>query len=277
MARIVDTAEDFENYARRAALQSSVERELLWRQLYEGSRPEVFESFRAAPGVGEDRHALVRELSSLREQARRAAPVVRELVEEVEPAVADALGLPPDPAPVHVLLVGNASVNAVVGRLDGQVALFHCLEWFHSPEGTRVAVAHEDAHAWHQLALGATPPADDLAWTTFYEGLAVEVSRQVAPDRPDDEYFWYGYPGFEDWLPWCLDQREELRRLLAASFEDATAMERFFGAGEVDGHPRVGYFVAQDVLAGLGRPLPELVRMSVEEAREAVRVALPRH
>jgi hypothetical protein len=127
MAHIIDTAGDFEEYARRAALKGMVDRELLWRQLYEGGRPELFEAFRASPGVGEDRHALVRDLSSLREQARRAAPVVRQMVQEVEPAVAEALGLPPDPAPVHVLLVGNASINAVVGRLDGDVALFHCL------------------------------------------------------------------------------------------------------------------------------------------------------
>lgn len=274
MARVLDTSPDFEEYARRAFLDNPVTREQQWRERYEGAHPDVFAAFYAEQGSQEGRNALVRELSRVRKRASEAAPVMRKLVEEVEPGVQRVLGVPPTPAPLHVLLVGPYSTNAVVGRLDGEVTLFHCLEWFQSEDGARVLVAHEDTHAWHEIALGEEPPEGDMAWMAFSEGLAIQVSRQVVPDRPEDHYFWYDHAGFEDWLPWCREHRDELLERFRSSLDDPEATDTFFGAGLVEQRWRVGYFLADELVGGLGRSPAELAALSVADARAAVRGAL---
>lgn len=274
MARVLDTTPAFEEFARRAFLEDPFARERLWLQRYEAAHPEVFEAFHATQPSQEGRNALVRELSMVRQRAREAAPTMRELIEEVEPAVQEVLGLPPAPGPRHVLLVGTYATNAVVGRLEGEVTLFHCLEWFQSREGARVLVAHEDTHACHQLELGEAPPEDDAAWMAFYEGIAIQASRAVVPDAVEDDYFWYGHVGFEDWLSWCREHREDLMQRFRSSIDDPAAVESFFGGGLVEERWRVGFFVADELVAGLGPPLPELVRLSVPEGRAAIRAAL---
>jgi hypothetical protein len=158
MPRIIDTAPDFDAFARSAFLESPTIREQLWKERYEAAHPEVFSSFYQRHGSTENRATLVRDLSTVRKRVREAAPVERQLIEQVEPAVQQALGVPASPSPQHVLLVGSFSTNADVGQLNDEVALFHCLEWFHDEEGMRVVVAHEDTHAWHQIALQANPP-----------------------------------------------------------------------------------------------------------------------
>lgn len=274
MARILDTTPAFDAFARGAFLESPLIRERLWEERYEGAHPEVFEAFYAGSASTEGRSNLVRDLSTVRSRVRDAAPIERRLIEEVEPAVQEALGLPADPAPQHVLVVGSFSVDAEVGRLGDDVALFHCLEWFHGEEGMRVLVAHETTHAWHEIALGVVPPEEDAAWMAFYEGVGILTSREVVPGRPRHQYFWYGHGGFADWLPWCEEHRDELLARFAADLDDPAAVETWFGGGLVEGRWRVGYYVAEAIVADLGRPLPELVAMSVDEARAAVRATL---
>ena len=274
MARILDTAPTFDSFARSAFLESPLIRERLWEERYEGEHREVFDAFYAGSGNPTGRSNLVRDLSTVRSRVRAAAPVERRLIEEVEPAVQAALGLPADPSPQHVLVVGSFSVDADVGRLGDDVALFHCLEWFHGEEGMRVLVAHEDAHAWHEIALGVVPPEDDPAWMAFYEGVAIRASREVVPGRPAEQYFWYGHGGFADWLPWCDERRQELLDGFAADLDDPGAVEKWFGGGVVDGRWRLGYYLADVLVGRLGRPLPELVTMSVDDARAAIRTAL---
>lgn len=271
MARIVDTSPAFEAFARTAFLESAALREQQWQDRYEGAHSEVFEAFYAKEPSTDGRKALVRELSSLRQRVGEAAPAMGVILEEVDPQVQKALGVKAKSSPVHVLIVGPSSTNAVVGRLGEDVALFHCLEWYRSPDGARVLAAHEDAHAWHEIALGEQPPEDDAAWMAFSEGMAIAASRQVVPGRPEDDYFWFGYDGFEDWLGWCQERRDELVARFAEALDDPAAFDTFFGAGLVEGRWRVGYFVADEVVKGLGRTLPELTAMTVPEARRAVR------
>lgn len=271
MPRIVDTSPAFEAFARTAFLESAALREQQWQDRYEAAHGEVFEAFYAKEPSTDGRKALVRELSSLRQRVAEAAPAMRAILEEVDPEVQKALGVKTKSSPVHVLIVGASSTNAVVGRLGDDVALFHCLEWYRSPEGARVLAAHEDAHAWHEIALGEQPPGDDPTWMAFSEGMAISASRAVVPGRADDDYFWFGYDGFEDWLPWCQERRDELVGKFAEALDDPDAFDTFFGAGLVEGRWRVGYFVADEVVKGLGRSIPELAAMSVPEAREAVR------
>lgn len=274
MARLIDTTPAFEDFARIAFLDPPAVREQQWRSRYEAAHPEVFKAFYAQVPDTSGRHALVRELSRVRQQARDAGPTTAAIIEEVEPAVAKVLGVDRPTSPVHVLMIGSHATNALVGRMDGEVTLFHCLEWFYSEEGARVLVAHEDTHAWHELVLGAEPPREDPAWLTFSEGLAIAASRAVVPDHPEDDYFWYGYGGFEDWLPWCRENRDQLLERFAGALDDEGAAEVFFGGGLVDGRWRVGYFVADEVVGLLGRPLPELAAMTVAEAQAAVRATL---
>ena len=274
MTRIVDTLPSFADYAKRAFLETPVMREQKLKEAYEHAHPEIFEAFYAVQGEQEGRSAVVRELSLIRQRVEEGGPVLRRVIEDVEPAVREAMGVQSGSEPVHVLMVGPYSINVLVGRLGDDVALFHCLEWFQSEEGSRVLVAHEDAHAWHEIALGQRPPGEDAAWMAFSEGLATRVSRAVVPGRPEAEYFWYGHEGFEDWLPWCQQRRKELLGQFRDELDDEGTTETFFGSGLVDGKWRVGYYVADELVAALGRPLPELVKLGVEEARTAIREVL---
>lgn len=275
MARILDTIPDFVALAKAAFLEDRATRGYLWDERYRARHPEVFAAFFDGHGDAGQVPAVTHKLTDVRRVVEPAAPIVTRLIEEVEPAVRDTLGLADLPEPLHVLMVGTFSTNAAVARLDGEVAVLHCLEWFGEPDTQRVLVAHEDTHAWHETLLGEAPPTD-LAWTAFAEGLAIQVSRAVAPDRPEADYFWYGVAGFEEWLPWCRENHDlVLRRFGKALDEDEQeATEMFFGAGFIDDQWRVGFYVADALVASLDAGIDELVRLSVEDGREAIRTAL---
>jgi hypothetical protein len=274
VTRILDTTPDFEAFARKANLEMPIKRETLWKERYEGSHPEVFEVFNAEHGSAEGRTALAKELATLRARVQSAAPIMRANLEEVDPALARVLELPPEQSPLHVLMVGSFSTNAAVGHIGDDVVVFHCLEWFQSAEGAKVLAAHEATHAWCELATGEAFPEDDAAALAFAEGVAVAASRAVVPDRPPEEYFWYGHGNVEDWLPWCEEHRDELLSTFAAGIDSPETVEAFFGGGFVETKWRVGYYVADVLVTGLDRPLPELARTTVEEGRAAIRAAL---
>lgn len=274
MPRIRDTSPEFERFAKKAFLESPVVRQRLWQEEYRAAHPDVFEAFFASHGSERGISAVTRELSHVRKIASEAASALPELIENVEPAVRDQLGMAEGQPPLHVLMVGTFSANAFVVRLDSDVAVLHCLEWFSGPDVGQVLIAHEDTHAWHETALGDPPPADDLAWLALYEGLAVQTSKVVVPDRPEDDYFWYGVAGFEDWLPWCRENRDALRERFqeALDWEDQPqAVEAFFGSGFVEDHWRTGFFLADELVANAGHSLADLAKLSVDEGRALVR------
>lgn len=270
--RLLDTTPAFEQFAKKAFLEPPVVRTDLWHRHYEAVHPEVIRAL--ADECGElSVPAVVRSLSHVRRLANEAGKVMPELIGEVEPAVQQVLDVAGDPRPLHVLAVGAFAANALVTRLGDDVALLHCLEWYSGPGAARVLIAHEDTHAWHRL-VAPQPDADDLAWRAFAEGLAVRASRAAVPDRPDGEYFWYGVEGFDDWLPWCRDNRDMLLQRYTEALDDPDAVEAFFGGGFVEGRWRVGFFVADEVVGQLKADLPELVRMGPDEGRTAVREVL---
>jgi len=276
MARILDTIPAFEAYARKAGLESPLRREMLWTELYESAHPAAFEAFSSVHGSTGGRQAVVKELGRVRERVKVAAPAMRDIVEEVDAGLPALLGLAPERAPLHVLIVGHFTTNAAVARMGGDVAVFHCLEWFQTPETARILTAHEGTHGWHEIALGEAPPADDPAWTAFAEGLALAASRAAVPGQPEVDYFWYGHPEVDDWLPWCRQNRQELLRHFRVSLDIPEATDTYFGGGLVDGKWRVGFYIADELITSLGRSLPELVAMTVDEAKAAVVDALDR-
>jgi hypothetical protein len=274
VARILDTIPDFVALARAAFLQDRLTRGFLWDERYRARHPQVFDAFfEGGHGDRDQVPAVTHKLSDVRRTAEEAAPIVASLIEDVEPTVRDVLAVAEETEPLHVLMVGTFSTNACVVSLDGEPAVLHCLEWFGEAESARVLVAHEDTHAWHEKVLGRPWP-EDPAWTAFAEGLAVQVSRVVAPGRPEADYFWYGVAGFEEWLPWCRDNHDALLASFARALDDEGATEAFFGAGFVEDQWRVGFYIADHLVGSIGADLSELVRMSVDDGRKAIRTAL---
>lgn len=271
MARVIETLAAFEAFARKAGLETPMMRESLFQERYESAHPEVFEAFYATHGAPEGRAALVRELSNVKARVEEAAPAVRKAVKEADSVLPGILGVPAEPAPVHVIMVGTFTTNAAVGPLGDDMAVFHCLEWFQTADGARVLAAHEGAHAWHRLALGEPVPEDDPAWVAFYEGVAIAASRAAVPDRPEEEYFWYGHPE-DEWLGWCRENRDALLEHFGDSLYGGEGItETYFGGGMIDEHWRVGFYLADELVSSLGKTLPELVAMSVEEGQAAIR------
>jgi hypothetical protein len=214
----------------------------------------------------------------VRTRADQTGPELAAIIDEMDPVVAEVLGAGGEGSPLHVLTVGTFSVNAAVGQLGRDVAVFHCVEWFQTPQGERALVAHETAHAYHRLVLGAAGQVpgddDDLAWMLFSEGLATQVSRRADPNGAETDYFWYGLPKMDGWVTWCAENAEDLEKLAREALDDPKAVESFFGGGTVEGRWRTGHHLADRLVAGLGRALPELARLSVDDARRAIRDAL---
>lgn len=273
--RLRDTLADFEEFAKSAFLEPPVLRRDQWRKRYESPNADVFEALTAECGELAV-PAVVRNLSHVRGLATEARKVMPDLIAEVEPGVRTVLEAPGEPRPLHVLMVGTFAANALATRLGDEVAVLHCVEWFSEVDPARVLIAHEDTHAWHELISGHGFTGD-LAWRAFTEGLAVQVSRLVVPNRPEEEYFWYGVEGFEDWLPWCVANRDGLFERFAEALDvDDTdeAVESFFGAGFVDGRWRTGMFIADDVVGRLDASPQELARLDRPQAVAAFREAL---
>lgn len=275
MPKLIDTTQDFLSFAAEVQLESPLIREMRWRDQYEGAHSDVFEAYYTAQGSRDRPAAMIQNLGRVRRHVEESAQALPSIIEEVDAAVGRVMGFPEGEGPVHVLLVGTAGANAVVGRLGDDVAVFHLLEWVQAASAARVAVAHETAHGWHEIHLDEPSPGeDDVAWMAFSEGLAIRVSRAVAPDQPEQDYFWYGIPGFEGWPRWCEEHDTALRRQLLKVLDDPAGANDLFGSGSVEGHHRTGFHVADRLVEGMHRPLPELSTWSVAHARSAVRAAL---
>ncbi|MGH2773740.1 MAG: hypothetical protein ACRDIU_11475 [Actinomycetota bacterium] len=272
MARILDTIPDFVSFARKGGIESPLIRQQLHQEIYQAAHPEVFEAFFAEQPATEGLHALARELSKVRRRIDDAAAAMPGLIREIDPGVKEALGVESDREPLHVLMVGTFSTNAFVRKLGDDIAVFHCLEWWSGPQPTKVLIAHESAHAWHQIKMGKNPPPD-IAWTAFYEGLGVRASREVVPEADENEYFWYGVPGFEDWLDACRNIEPELLKLFSEALGSKEGSEAFFGSGLVHKLWRSGFYIADLLLQRLDLPVRDLAGYSVDKGRKAIHQA----
>ena len=275
MARILDTIPAFQRFAGHAMDLDAVGRQRQWSRHYRAAHPDVFDAFFAGHGDRSGLPTVLHNLRPVRQRAQAAVSHMPALIAAIEPTVAEALGAGGQSEPLHVLLVGTMTTNAFVAPLDGELAVFHCLEWFRDPGTAGVLVAHEAAHAWHRRRVAA-PVTPDMAWEALAEGIALQASRTAVPDHPEQDYFWYGVEGFEDWLPWCREHRELLLDEFRRALDDPDAVEAFFGGGFVHAHWRTGFFVADVLVDELDLSLAELAGLDAVAGRRLVRDALDR-
>ncbi|HET9051375.1 MAG TPA: hypothetical protein VFO60_06695, partial [Candidatus Dormibacteraeota bacterium] len=87
MTRIIDTIPAFEDFAGQAGLEGPLRRDQMWREVYEAAHPEVFAAFHAIPGMSPRPARMVKELSAIRRLASDSAPIVREVIEQIDPVV----------------------------------------------------------------------------------------------------------------------------------------------------------------------------------------------
>lgn len=258
----------------------------LWRSRYLDRHPGVFAALDEA-GEWSRPDDLGDVLVRLRDEgadlaARSAA--VRALLPDGIRAVAGALDWTADGDPVDcVVLVGLHRANGWADRLDGRFALFLAVEQLGPPGDDRLLVLHEAAHVLHdRLAAIRDWPPHGVANALFTEGLATQVSAETAPGRTDEEYLWFGRPGFRTWLDTCRRRWPEILDRIGADL-DATDVEHHAPyflmrdsplAGDLP--KRCGYLVGLAVLRRLRaeHPLADLARWPLDRVVDEVRRTL---
>lgn len=199
-----------------------------WRSRYLGRHPEVF---RAVDRDGEwsGAQGLSKIMIGLRDGAAELAAraeAVRALLPAGVTVVGDAMGWAGDGRPIEcVVLVGLHRANGWADILDNRLALFLAVEELGPPGDDWLLVLHELAHVIHdrQAAIRDWPDYG-VANTLLVEGLATQVSAELDPGRPDEEYLWFGRPGYRPWLDDCRRRWPEILDRIRADL-DATDTE----------------------------------------------------
>ncbi|MET7968073.1 hypothetical protein [Micromonospora sp. NPDC005305] len=218
-----------------------------WRSRYLARHPDVFRALdRGGTWSGAEEVAEV--LLGLRDRAADLADrteAVRALLPSGVAAVCDALAWSDTADPVEcVVLVGLHRANGWADELDGRFALFLAVEQLGPPGDDRLLVLHEAAHVVHDRRAGIHAwPDHGVANALFTEGLATQVSAEVDPGRPDEDYLWFGRPGYRAWLAECRDRWPEILGRVRADL-DATDREH-----------HAAYFLMRD--SPLGGDLPK--------------------
>lgn len=197
----------------------------LWRSRYLDRHPGVFAELDRSGEWSrpDDLDAVLARLRAESADLAARAAAVRELLPPGIRAVAEAMGWAADGDPLDcVLLVGLHRANGWADRLDGRFALFLAVEQLGAPGDDRLLVLHEAAHVLHdRLAAIRDWPPQGVANALFTEGLATQVSAEAAPGRRDEEYLWFGRPGYRAWLDTCRRRWPEILDRIGADL-DAT-------------------------------------------------------
>ncbi|WFF09699.1 hypothetical protein O7622_14595 [Micromonospora sp. WMMD1076] len=221
LLRVRDLVPDFLARAegRRSASPES------WSAHYLAAHPDVVRALRRDGGWS-DAAGVASVLDGLRDRAAdlaARAETVRALLPGGVAAVAGALGWSGDGGPVEcVVLVGLNQANGWAGELNGRYALFLAVEQLGPPEDLDLLVRHEAAHVVHDRGAAIRDwPEYGVANALFTEGLATQVTAELDPGRPDEEYLWFGRPGHRQWLDECRRRWPEILRRVRADL-DAT-------------------------------------------------------
>ncbi|MGW5015593.1 hypothetical protein ACWEOR_26430 [Micromonospora chalcea] len=258
-----------------------------WTSRYLAGHPDVVRALRRDGGWS-DAAGVAAALDGLRGRATELAAraeTVRALLPGGVAAVAGALGWSGDGGPVEcVVLVGRNQANGWAGELNGRYALFLAVEQLGPPEDLDLLVRHEAAHVVHDRGAAIRDwPEYGVANALFTEGLATQVTAELDPGRPDEEYLWFGRPGHRQWLDECRRRWPEILRRVRADL-DATDVEHhapYFLMRDsplADGLPkRCGYLVGLTVVRHLRRhhSLRDLATWPLPRVREELTAALP--
>ncbi|MFC0033737.1 hypothetical protein ACFFMM_29870 [Micromonospora chaiyaphumensis] len=257
-----------------------------WRCRYVGRHPDVFRTL-DRDGSWSSASDLADVLLRLRDRAADLtthAEAVRALLPSGVAAVCDALDWSDAGDPVEcVVLVGLHRANGWADELDGRFALFLAVEQLGPPGDDGLLVLHEAAHVVHDRRAGIRDwPEHGVANGLLTEGLATQVSAEVDPGRPDEDYLWFGHPGHRSWLDDCRRRWPEILRRVAADL-DATDPEHYAAYFLMRDSPvardlpkRCGYLVGLAAVRRLRErhPLPEIASWSLARVRAELRGAL---
>jgi hypothetical protein len=257
-----------------------------WRSRYLGRHPDVFQALDrdGTWSRAEDLGDVLRGLRDLAADLASRAEAVRALLPNGLAAVSDAMGWSPGGEPVDcVLLVGLHRANGWADTLDGRYALFLAVEQLGPPGDDRLVVLHEGAHVVHdRLAAIRDWPEHGVANNLLAEGLATQVSAELDPGRPDEEYLWFGRPGYRPWLAECRRRWPEILSRVRADLDaiDADHHAPYFLmrdsplAGDLP--KRCGYLVGTAAVRRLREDhrLSEIASWDLDRARAEVGHAL---
>lgn len=286
LVRVRDLVPDFMACLRACDGAPATEWPALWRSRYLDRHPEVFA---ALDGEGEWSRpddlggALARLRDDGADLAARSA-AVRALLPAGIKAVAEAMDWSTDGDPLDcVVLVGLHRANGWADRLDGRFALFLAVERLGPPGDDRLLVLHEVAHVLHdRLAAIRDWPPHGVANTLFVEGLATQASAETAPNRTDEEYLWFGRPGYRAWLDTCRRRWPEILDRIGSDLDatDPDHHARYFLSRDSplagDLPKRCGYLVGLAVVRRLRaeHPLADIARWPLDRVVDEVRRSL---
>jgi hypothetical protein len=257
-----------------------------WRSRYLGQHSDVFQALDRAGdwSDAEDLTGILRALRDRSDDLAARADAVRVLLPDSVAAVCDALGWSDPGDPVEcVVLVGLHRANGWADTLDGRYALFLAVEEIGPPGDDRLLVLHEAAHVVHDRLAGIRDwPEHGVANALLTEGLATQVSAELDPGRPDEEYLWFGRTGYRSWLDECRGRWPEIVGRVRADLDaiDVAHSAPYFLmrdsplAGDLP--KRCGYLVGLAAVRWLRNTysLPEIASWSLPRVRTEIRPAL---
>lgn len=257
-----------------------------WRSRYLGRHHDIFRSLdRDGEWTGaEDLPGTLLALRDRADDLAARADAVRALLPDGVAAVCGALGWSDSNDPVEcVVLVGIHRANGWADPLAGRYALFLAVEELGPPGDDQLLVLHEAAHVVHDRLAGIRHwPDHGVANALLTEGLATQVSAELEPGRPDEDYLWFGRPGHRSWLDECRRRWAEIVDRIGVDL-DATdpahhAAYFLMRASPLAGDlpKRCGYLVGLAAVRRLRErhPLPEIASWPLNRVRQEIRQAL---
>lgn len=273
--RIRNVVPEFLSFWETARTMGPDEQKKLWLDLYEEPNRDLFDVYYSRWGSP---RGLPAALKRFPEVVPRLESI--DVGSSLQRGVAECARLfdHPEGEFDYIVMVGLFSSNGWATTVNGRPASFVALEWFSDQRYLDVLVAHEAAHAYHELTRAGGWTEFHFAQALFEEGLATLVSSLAVPGLSADEYLWFG-AGYADWLHRCaqVDDVERRSLLSAANQTDQALYEQYFMARATEGLPqRYGYHVGYQIVSELHKThtVAEMARWSAGEAVSAVTEAL---
>jgi hypothetical protein len=210
---------------------------------YESAHQDIFDVYYSGWGdttLRDQAADLVEEQASL--VASRENHVTRDAADAAERL--QRMGLLSESIPV-VTMVGVHTANGWAALFHGRPTLFIALEYLNDSLGDTILVAHESAHAAHQL-LNPALATDTIGERLIGEGIATSISRKIHPSHPESEYFWFD-DHHRNWIAECEQASDAIVKTARDHLDqvDERVVERLFSAKNTSSlPPRCGYSLA---------------------------------